>query len=276
LARVLLLGSLLDAPTVVSSDFLLRFARWAEGAGHQVFRLIGLGATRLPLRLALLQPFDLVFYAGHGLADQYVGNELLLGLVRAGDNSDWLRGKVVAGVPVCDSARRLGPDLLDRGALAFFGSRDVMWAAFPEAERDYLRDFMETWFSLPRAILEDRPMGECLDVYRASCTEFIELYEGSLGELPNGDWYLEKLTLNRDNYVLLGPSDLRLSDVAARPPAERSLGFGADWRDLVLSLALPVGAVVVGSVAAPMVLDAVGMRREAEAVRGARKAFLGF
>jgi len=212
-ARILILSSFFDIPTTISSEVTFRFDDWARRQGHHVTTLWSWGATRIPLTLAMLSKYDMVVYSGHGLEDEWVGNELIIGLIKAGDNSDVLKGLIAVGCPVCLSAKVLGPDAINKGCYTFVGSTDYVWVAFTEPEYDYKADFVNTWLELLKDIASDVSVGNAVIEYQRKCYELADYYDYARPN-DNYDWYSNKLRKNADYMTVLGNLDIRLRDVA--------------------------------------------------------------
>lgn len=209
--RVLVVASWHDVPTTIAAYSAVQAAQKISGKGLPVTLLVGMSATRLPLWLTLLQPYDMIIYSGHGTKNSWVGNDPVFRLIRE-DNADWLQGRIAVGVPVCLSASILGKLAVRKGAVSFFGSKDLMWAAFPEHEHNYMQDFIDCWQTIPLSLADGATTGEALREYREKCTSYIDTYRSMEGKWSLADWYADALEKNRDYYTLLGRTDATLEE----------------------------------------------------------------
>lgn len=223
--RILVVASWHDVPTTISAYSAVSAAKRLAESGHEVDLAVGFSATRVALMFYLsMKNYDMIVYSGHGLEDRWVGNDLIIGMISS-ENADWLRGRIAVGMPVCLSAKILGLEAVRRGAVAFMGSKDLMWCAFPEADHNYMEDFVDCWQTPIFELSDGATVGEAYKSYVEKCKSYIDLYESKIGVWDNADWYKEALEKNMLYYTALGRLDSTLGDAEVRPKGNPSVGL---------------------------------------------------
>lgn len=197
--KALVVYSTDSAPTTVTTAGAEALINMLLRKGVTVNTLNLFSATRLPFSLRLkMENYDMICYYGHGTSDSLVG-QLPIGLFqRLVDlsNKGLLDGKVVYTV-ACLSMRKLGR--LVRGI--YYGSIYYMFVAYPDKDRNYTNDFIDTWLQIPVYLVDHWGDWEgALQQYRKRCTMYIKIYEQNLKKWSNADAYIYCLKNNRDYY----------------------------------------------------------------------------
>ncbi|MEM3905633.1 MAG: hypothetical protein QXQ95_08710 [Thermofilum sp.] len=225
MAKILVVASWHDVPTTISAYSAVSVAEKLLSKGHEVDLAFGMSASRIPLMVYLsLKNYDMIVYSGHGTDNTWVGNDLLFGMIST-DNVDVLRGRIAIGIPVCLSARVLGPEAVRKGALSFMGSKDLMWCAFPEVDHNYMEDFIDCWQTPVLEVADGATVKEAYDCYVEKCKSYLDLYESKIDVWHNADWYYEALEKNMEYYTVLGRLDSTINDAEKSHKGNPSVGL---------------------------------------------------
>jgi hypothetical protein len=171
---------------------------------------------------------ETVIYGGHGTEDMLVGEDIITGMLSKDRLPENLRNKIVVAIPACLSAIDLGPEAIRRGAKAYAGAKDVMYAAYDDEERRYFSDdWVGSHLLLYQTLLDGGTIGEAVKRYQERCRELAEHYRRS--RLLNGDWHAMAFEHNAAVTEVLGDSNARLANNPGPSASSfdlRSLLFG--------------------------------------------------
>lgn len=201
--KALILYSLDSLPTTITALGGDRIAKALESLGVEIFQL---DIWKCVSSLFQLQNWinkpDLVIYLGHGANDRLYG-QLPLGLAfpLVEVLTDELLRDTITVTYACDSGRELGPKAPSR---AYFGAVEPYYVALTYPEHDFMLDFFETWKVIPQALVQGKTAGEALQLYKAKCTEFINLYGLHLRDWQGAEEFQQFLTQNRDSFKVFG------------------------------------------------------------------------
>jgi len=195
-----------DAPTRSASGFLIRYIL----PRMEPPQLVGLLDRKQPF--TKLTFGDLIIGMGHGGEDTFTGqNEVTLLEVGKYDPK-LVKGKFVKLLS-CECGQKLGPDLIDNGAVSFQGyTEDFLWVM----DLDYLSrpwaDQLAAKALLPvicsmQLILDGKTNQESFNAELEGFTINAEIEEDELIK--------SCLEFDRDNAIMLGDGD---SKVRKRPP----------------------------------------------------------
>lgn len=211
---ILIVSPLIDIPTTISSEAALRLAEWCKTQGAKVQTLFGWTPNMIGFWLSLFGNPKIISYWGHGAETELFGSDIFFGMVTLG-NADWLNGRITHAM-ACLSAKQLGDEVIKRGGVCYYGSTEEMIAAFPEAEHNYLEDWVDAQTAIPKYLITillkngsitTTDLQEAYSRYLAKSQEYIAAYKQgySDGTLPNGDWYAESFSQNSQYYKLILP-----------------------------------------------------------------------
>lgn len=205
----LLLSPFLFPPTQLSFQLMNRVENLIKELNFRVVRLSGLLVTKETAFIHLPE-HNLSIYAGHANKSALCGeNVFSCNLVTVADASIF-KNQIVVANPACESARELGPKVVEAGAKAFLGSVENMYAHFNEAERNYQDDWFDYTLTFYRAVFT-KTMSEAVDDWKTAITRYMDLYKAHLDDWPNADWNYFAAKMNRDNFVVLGDAQARVS-----------------------------------------------------------------
>jgi len=123
-----------------------------------------------------------------------------------------VRNKVIILI-ACETARELGPKLVEKGAASYIGfQEDLVWvmdsdlASTPWADREFAATVMMPVTSCVNAILDGKTMGEAFNILteQLACN----------AEIEEDDLIRSCINFNKKNAVLLGSPEAK---VIARP-----------------------------------------------------------
>jgi hypothetical protein len=207
--KALILYSLDSLPTTITALGGDRIAKALESLGVEVFQL---DIWKCVQPLFQLQNWinkpDLIVYLGHGANDRLFG-QLPFGLaIPLVDilTDELLRGTITVTY-ACESGRELGPKAPSR---AYFGSVEPYYVALTYPQHDFMSDFIETWKTIPVALVQGKTASEALQPYKAKCSEFISLYGLHLHDWDGAEEFQQFLTMNRDSFRLFGDAGAKL------------------------------------------------------------------
>ena len=179
--------------------------------GVKYERLLGLSANRIYIELATrLAKIDGVFYFGHGLADRWFG---VSGMLMTPQNVKLLEDKIAVAIS-CYTGRILGRLAVNEGgARAYIGFTDTVYAAFPEAEHNYLADFIALWIGMPILLVSGKTAGEAVNWFVEQSNKFRELYMSKYPDWINADWYADAVDWNAKHLILHGDNNATLDTI---------------------------------------------------------------
>ena len=152
-----------------------------------------------PILLAVLQAArpigtPMICYYGHGQPYALEGDRKLsaitppqMWLVTKGWNDHWLKDTIVVSI-ACESMKELGPSAMNKGCIAYVGSREPMYVDVADINVNMINDFVETFNIVPKTILSQAhtlgpPSRELnslintgLDNFRNTVNKFIGAY----------------------------------------------------------------------------------------------------
>ena len=198
-------------PTQLSYMMADELEKLIRGFGWEVVRLHGPQNLRAIFSFAVRHHPDavLIAYLGHGGPSMFAGEEVGGPGILAVDNVGEARERIIVGLPACLSARQLGPASVKAGAGAFVGSVEEMYAAWPEAEHDYLRDWFDYSLTFYKSLVASLNAGKSVEEavekalrdYRERCSYYEELYKRNLQVWHNSDFYLHTVKQNKQFVV---------------------------------------------------------------------------
>lgn len=197
-----------DLPTRSASGFLLRWI--VPRIGLEPATLYGAVARKFPFNLAAPQS-DIIIAMGHGDEDTLTGQNETVILDAGKYDAKLVNGKVVR-LLTCQTANKLGPDIIANGASAFIGYKDdYVWVVDADLSSTPWSDKLAAEALMPvidslNALLDGKTCGEAYSIERS----------GYLRNAVDEENELIKacLEFNYDNLVLLGNPEAR---VKARP-----------------------------------------------------------
>lgn len=211
--RVLVSAPFLWSPTHLSFILMYRVKELAERKGYNVKFLPGPLSTRPPFHIQLARDGGMVaiMYGGHGGKDVLYGEDIILGMFHVDDvRAARVKDKVVVALPACESAVRLGPEVVRAGAKAYVGANAPMYAAFDDRDNPYFQDWLRYHLAFYRVLLDGGTVGEAVDEYRRAGEYYASLYKSKVGVWANADWHYEATRRNIEAVVLLGERNARV------------------------------------------------------------------
>ena len=200
----MLLAPLYDFPTRSASGFLIRYVL-PRSVPPQ---LIGPTVRKQPFQMLTIG--DTIIGVGHGSPSEFCGHndQVIMDTLSIPDVKD----KVVILIS-CETAKELGPAIIQAGAASYIGFKeDMVWicdsdlAAIPWADKTFAAPCLMPIFNCVNAVLDGKPTGEAFDML------IEDLARNALVE--EDDLIRSCINFNKKNAVLLGSPEAR---VAARP-----------------------------------------------------------
>ena len=194
-------------------------AEWLKKRDIPVVEMSGMGANRIRLRRVMdyvqqdTEPPHLFVYMGHGFKKSLVGFEIgalafpKTHLVQKDVNDDQFKNTIFVSM-ACWSMNELGPSIVNKGALTYFGSIKPMMVGFGEDDRMYLNDFINVLTVIPRKLAQGSTTDEAFKSYQQLCKGYMDLYSQH-PELKNIDKYYEAMEDNLKYYEYIGRGDVR-------------------------------------------------------------------
>jgi len=208
--KVLIIAPLLDIPTLTSSIAVHEILDYANNRTNKIdFDLLsGLQAIRLIYDIkTYFKDYDLILYYGHGTPSTLKGNHIWFSLIDA-RNSDTLKDKIVSTM-ACYSGKRLGQIAIDSGARAYIGTTTKYFAAFPESEHNYLKDWVDYTTSKDKALIDGKTVGEAFRIFQEKGKQYLEIYRMNI-KFFNYEWYLHSIESNLKNTILIGDYNAKI------------------------------------------------------------------
>lgn len=193
-------------------------SEWFKQRGYSPIELVGTSANRLRFHrvmnyFAKDKPKPALFvYMGHGFPDSLVGFEPVAmkhkSIRMVTKTNDGLFKDCIVHTIACYSVRELGPDVIAKGGVAYFGSTVPMLVGDFEKDRPYLPDFSDLFTVIPKALALGKTTGEAFADYKAKCEYYINFYNEH-DELKNVNFYKDAMVQNMEKYELLGNRNAR-------------------------------------------------------------------
>jgi len=182
----------------------------------------------------------LVWGVGHGNVDIY-SVECRQIYMRACDaRTSRMAGRVIH-LNSCLTAQILGPDLISKGALTYYGSREEFWLYVGEppcASRASMAVFL-CEHQVEASLLDGKTTGRAQTDRLARYDEEIEYWTTGPGSThPGAPIIVRLLQIDKSIAVMLGRSDVRVT-APVRPPAARI--------PLMFAPPLLLGTIIVGT-----------------------------
>ena len=215
---------------------------------YRVIRILNPTANKYGFLLSLIYKPALILYLGHGVEDALVGDVVSYysGFPFVHKRwSRWLKNTIVFTY-ACLSGKDLGREAIRNGALAYFGAKDVMFAALNLPEHDYLNDFIDIWSSGVIALLEGKTTGEAYDIIQSRGEEYLAKYEKMMEDkdkYPNADWFYYALRWNLDVYQLLGDENATIYEASGNIPGIMDLVLSMNETEALITTTIVGGAV---------------------------------
>jgi len=207
--------------TLVTSISAQNLSEWAKKRGLSPIEMVGTSANRLRVKRVMnyvqkdLPKPALFVYMGHGYPDSLVGfepgimNHRKLRMVVKDINDDLFCESIVHTI-ACYSVRELGPSMIKKGAVAYFGSTVPMLVGDFEKDKAYLPDFVDVFTTIPKQLIAGATCSEAYKRYIDRCSYYIEQYENK-PNLHNVDFYIDAMKKNRDDYHMLGNGNAKVN-----------------------------------------------------------------
>ena len=202
--QVLLTNPEVDPLTYSLSVWTEKMLKESKQKTAQLYRLKREKANRKEFETFLKKKsIDLVLLCGHGACDKIAGNnEVILDT----DNDNLLNGRIVHALS-CQSAKKLGPDAMQKGAKGYVGYKENFIAFFDDSKKstEPLRDetlslFLEPALTAPKVLLKGGTPEEAVisakKAYNKSIREAINSDIQS-----DADQFIGWLFWDRDNLV---------------------------------------------------------------------------
>jgi len=224
---------------LVWSSCVMREIVEAGGIPEYVVRELRAGEAMPDTINAAIAELDpaLVWGVGHGNTDTYTVECVTRYMTMCDENTARMRGRVVH-LNSCLTARALGPDLMGKGAVAYFGSRDPFWfyIGSPACSDRASRAVFLAEHQVEVSLLAGRNTGQARADQLARYDDEIEYWTTGPGrDHPHAAIIVRILQIDKAISVMMGSPDV----VVCAPPTPMPLGI------LVLTLGMaPVGAVV--------------------------------
>lgn len=176
--NALIIAPYYDPPTGTSSIAARSVIDYLVGEGMNVTLMEGGNATYDVLQDNMADTdYDLVYYAGHGTSETWVGQAPYsdMNLISI-DDAHLLSGSMVVAVS-CSTLRRLGTRAVIEQAEGYFGFEDVVYAPVAErADRNYRADFIRTFMRPVVSLVEGKTLYDSVADYKALCTAYGDMY----------------------------------------------------------------------------------------------------
>jgi len=196
-----------DLPTRSSSGFLIRYIL-PRSTPPQL-----LGLTDRKVLFSTLTMGDLIIGTGHGSPSEFCGhaNEVVMSTISVPD----VKGKVVYLVS-CETAKELGPTLVQLGALAFLGFlEDVIWICDADLTSTPWADKLAEPIMMPivdslNTILDGKSCGEAFQVLQDHFRDRLAVEQD--------EFMASLISWNLDSATLLGNTAAKVFQRPQLPP----------------------------------------------------------
>lgn len=207
--KILLIAPLMDLPTITSNFGVLEILDYAGNIENlDIDHLWGLVANRAAYNIATkFKKYDGVFYWGHGQKSRLHGTHLAWSIINK--KNIHRAGNIPFDTMACLSAFDLGKWAVANGTKAYIGTTELYYAAYPEKERNFLKDWIDYTSIRQKALLDGKTFGEAYQEFVDRTTYYIKLYKG-FGDYRNYDWYYETALHNLKHTILIGDPNIKL------------------------------------------------------------------
>lgn len=205
--------------SLITSLAAQHLAEWYKDEGFDPIEVVGLTANKFRLRRVMrhahmdLENPCMVSYFGHGFPQSWVGFEPAamrfpaLRVVTEGVN-DGLFADCIVHTIACETAQSLGPSMVEKGAITYFGSTEEMFVAGFEENEQYIDDFVDVFTTIPKTLASGHTTGEAYGAYKLKAGAYIAKYRLH----PNWegvDYYCAHMQKNLNYYEIIGDSSAR-------------------------------------------------------------------
>lgn len=207
--KILIIAPLGDLPTVTSNLAIMEIMGYAATKDNlDIDFLWGIGANRLSFNIKTsLKKYDGIIYYGHGKESKLHGAHLFWSIISP-SNINKLKGAGISTM-ACLSLKELGKIAIQKGVKAYIGSDEVYYAAFPEKERNYLKDWIDYTTVKDKALLDGKTFGEAYALFQKRATKYLNIYKSKLN-YRNYDWYYDATLHNIQHTKLIGDSNVKM------------------------------------------------------------------
>ena len=207
--KILMIAPLVDVPTVTSIFAVNEILNYAATKYNlDIDYLWGLGANRALFNIKTsIKDYTGVIYYGHGKENKLHGTHMFWSIINP-KNIGKLKGAGVSTM-ACLSAKILGKAAIEQGVPAYIGSDEVYYAAFPEKERNYLKDWIDYTTVKDKALLDGKTFGEAYALFQKRTTKYLNIYKANI-DYRNYDWYYEATLHNLKHTKLIGDRNFRM------------------------------------------------------------------
>ena len=207
--KILIICPLVDVPTVTSNLAVMEIMAYAATKKDlDIDFLWSIGANRAAFNIKTsLKKYTGVIYYGHGKENKLHGIHMFWSIINP-TNIGKLKGAGISTM-ACLSLKELGISAIEQGVSAYIGSEEVYYAAFPEKERNYLKDWINYTTVKDKALLDGKTFGEAYALFQKRGTEYLNIYKSNL-HYRNNDWYYEATLHNLQHTKLLGDKNVRM------------------------------------------------------------------
>ena len=208
-SKILIIAPLVDIPTVTSNLAIMELMNYATTKPNlDIDFLWGLGANRTFFNFKTsLKKYDGIIYYGHGKENKLHGTHLFWSIINP-KNIEKLRGATVSTM-ACLSARELGKIAIEKGVKAYIGTEEIYYAAFPEKERNYLKDWVDYTTIKEKALLDGKTFGEAYELFQKRASKYLNIYKSNFNK-RNYDWYYESTLHNLQHTKLIGDNSAKM------------------------------------------------------------------
>ena len=207
--KILIIAPLQDIPTITSNMAVNEIMSYAATKYNlDIDYLWSIMANRFVFNWkTTLKKYSGVIYYGHGEKNRLIGINQFASIINK-KNIHRLKGAGVSTM-ACLSLKELGVTAIEKGVKAYLGTEELYYAAFPEKERNYLRDWIDYTTVKDKALLDGKTFGEAYNLFVKRATKYLNIYKINLNK-RNYDWYY-KSTLHNIKYTkLIGDKDAKL------------------------------------------------------------------
>lgn len=207
--RILFLVPLVDIPTITSNLLAKDLLEYMDTKDDLDVDLLWDGAANRFIynMKTSLKEYNAVFYIGHGNKDKLYGQHLFWSVINK-KNIHKVKNAIIVTM-ACHSGKELASIAIREGARAYIGSEQLIWAHFPEKERNFLRDWRDEFGSYFKAIVDGKSIGEALKIFQEKMDHYIKIYEEKKN-YKNFDWYYKSAIWNRSVMKVWGDSNAKL------------------------------------------------------------------
>ncbi len=206
--KILIIAPLQDLPTITSNMAVNEIMSYAATKYNlDIDYMWGIVANRTWFNIKTrFKDYDGVIYYGHGEKNRLIGINSFLSIINK-KNIHKLKGAAMSTM-ACLSLKELGVAAIEKGVKAYIGSDENYMAAFPEKERNYLRDWIDYTTVKDKALLDGKTFGFAYDLFIKRATTYLNIYKTKLN-YRNYEWYANSLEHNIEHTKLIGDKDAK-------------------------------------------------------------------